>query len=247
VSERRSDFERDGYVACRRFLGTDELVALCAELSRVVRDVVPSMPRHHVFLEDAADAGSIKQLQQLHVHDPFFGGLIAEGRLPALAAELLGEPVRPVNLQFFDKRAAGSRPTPPHQDGFYFMLEPCRAVTMWLALEDVSEVQGCVRYVRGSHREGLRPHVRSGVLGFSQHIADYGAAGEVAREVAFPCQAGDLLAHDASTIHRADANRDPTQSRKALGFIYYAESARVDEARHAAYQERLAREMRRSG
>ncbi|MGA1522446.1 MAG: hypothetical protein ACO4CZ_00610 [Planctomycetota bacterium] len=64
---------------------------------------------------------------------------------------------------------------------------------------------------------------------------------------AAPRQAGDLLAHDASTIHRADANRDPTRSRKALGFIYYAESARVDEARHAAYQERLAREMRRSG
>lgn len=42
--------------------------------------------------------------------------------------------------------------TPPHQDGYYFMLEPNEAVTMWMALEDVNEENGCVRYVKESHK-----------------------------------------------------------------------------------------------
>jgi len=243
VSERRSAFDRDGFVACPGFVEPGDLERIGAALERVIRDLVPRMPPHHVFLEDAADRRSIKQLQQLHLHDPFFERLIGEGALPALAAELLGEPVLPVNLQFFDKRAAGSLPTPPHQDGQYFMLEPCHAVTMWLALEDVADEQGCVRYVRGSHRGGLRLHERSGTLGFSQHIPGYGSAAEREQEVACPCRAGDLLAHHALTVHRADANRHPTRGRKALGFIYYAASAKVDEHRHAAYQAKLAREM----
>lgn len=245
MSERRAAFDRDGFVACPGFLEACDLAHVRAELQRVIRDVVPQMPQHHVFLEDPGDVRSIKQLQQLHLHDPFFGRWMAEGTLPALAAELLGEPVRAVNLQFFDKRAEGSRPTPPHQDGHYFMLQPCRAVTMWLALEDVVEEQGCVRYVRGSHRDGLRRHERSGTLGFSQHIPGYGSASDREREIACPCRAGDLLAHHALTVHRADANRHPARSRKALGFIYYAASARVDEDRHAAYQAQLAREMER--
>ena len=243
MSRARSDFERDGFVACPGFFSDEGVAALRRELDRVFREVVPRMPPGHVFLEDPADPHSIKQLQQLHVHDPFFGRLIGEGAIPALASDLLGESVRPVNLQFFDKRAAGSRPTPPHQDGFYFMLEPCRAVTMWLALEEVGAEQGCVRYVRGSHRDGLRAHIRSGTLGFSQHIPDYGSMGELEREMPVPCAAGDLLAHDARTIHRADENRHPTRGRRALGFIYYAASAVVDERRHAAYQAQLVAEM----
>ena len=126
------------------------------------------------------------------------------------------------------------------------MITPPHALTMWLALEDVGAEQGCVRYVRGSHRRGLRRHEASGVLGFSQAIVDLGRP-EDADEVALPCRAGDLLVHHALTIHRAGDNRSATRSRQALGFIYYGVSAEVDEAAHAGYQRRLARRLRSEG
>ncbi len=37
----------------------------------------------------------------------------------------------------------------------------------WLALDDVTVENGCVRFAMGSHRMGLQPHKPSGVLGFS--------------------------------------------------------------------------------
>ena len=127
------------------------------------------------------------------------------------------------------------------------MLEPCRALTMWMALDDVDEENGCVRYVRGSHTRGMRPHGRTETLGFSQGITDFGQALDARDEVACPARPGDLLAHHALTIHRADANASATRTRRALGFIYYGESALENLAAHEAYQAKLTTEMELAG
>jgi phytanoyl-CoA hydroxylase len=116
-----------------------------------------------------------------------------------------------------------------------------------MALDDVDEENGCVRYVRGSHRVGMRPHGRTETLGFSQGITDFGQAADSRNEVACPAQPGDLLAHHALTIHRADANTSETRSRRALGFIYYGESACENVQAHEAYQSLLATEMSVAG
>ena len=124
------------------------------------------------------------------------------------------------------------------------MLNPCRALTMWLALEEVDESNGCISYVRSSHRLGVRKHQRTKTLGFSQGIADFPSPEDQAQLVKIKAQPGDLLVHDAMTIHSADKNRS-TRTRKAIGFIYYAASAKVDEVAHAVYQQQLANDLRK--
>lgn len=118
---------------------------------------------------------------------------------------------------------------------------------MWLAMDDVDEENGCVRYVRGSHRLGMRSHGRSGTLGFSQYITDYPCPNDLRHEVAFPAKPGDLLVHHAITIHRADGNRSATRSRRALGFIYYSEQAVEDAQAAQRYQQQLAKELASAG
>ena len=118
---------------------------------------------------------------------------------------------------------------------------------MWLALDEVDEENGCVRYVLGSKERGMRPHGRTQTLGFSQGITDYGLPEDQANEVALPAQPGDLLVHHAMTIHRADGNHSKTRHRRALGFIYYSEQAQEDESAHAAYQKKLSEELAQSG
>jgi phytanoyl-CoA hydroxylase len=93
----------------------------------------------------------------------------------------------------------------------------------------------------------MRPHGRTQVLGFSQGITDFGTADDLANEVPFPAKPGDLLVHHALTIHRADGNRSADRTRQALGFIYYSDRAREDAVAHAAYQRRLAEEMKTAG
>ena len=239
-------FRRDGYVFLRQFLSAEEVAEVHESMARVVRDVVPTMPAKQVYYEDIDDPSTLKQLQQLHSHDDLFREMF-EGRFKELAAVLLEGPVDGKNMQYFNKPPRIGKATPPHQDGYYFMINPSEAVTMWLALDVVDEENGCVHYVKGSNHTGFRPHGRTGTLGFSQGITDFGTAEDQKLDVSFPAQPGDLLVHHCDTIHYANGNTSQNRTRKALGLVYYAQSAQVDEAAHAAYQARLAKELAEEG
>ena len=238
-------FKEDGFVAVPEFCNSVELSSIESALAHFIDVRISQLPAEEVFYEDKANPASLKQIQRLHEHDNFLGAFFDE-KPKALAEELLGEPVIGKNLQYFNKPPGIGQATPAHQDGHYFMLQPCQAVTMWMALDHVDEENGCVRYLRGSHLDGIRPHERTQTLGFSQGIADFGK-NETREEVPCPAKPGDLLAHHALTIHRADANASLTRTRRALGFIFYGESAREDKVAHEAYRKNLADEMAASG
>lgn len=241
------EFERDGFVALRGFLTPDELQEVRENVDRLIKHVAPTMEREHVFYEDRQRPETLKQLQRLHAYDAFFKQLFEQGKFPEIAATLLRDEVIGKNFQYFNKPPGVGQPTPPHQDGYYFMLDPCEAVTMWLALDPADEENGCVRYVVGSHRRGMRPHARTQTLGFSQGITDFPQPADTDAEVALHAEPGDLLVHHAMTIHRADGNRSATRNRRALGLIYYARRAKEDTVAKAAYEARLAEELKAKG
>ena len=244
IPEKSTDsFQQLGFFVIEKFLSDAEVAQIHSELSRVQKDVIPKMPASEVYYDQKGDRNSLKQLQQLHIHDEYFAALMNNSPFQKIAEHLLGEPVEGKNLQYFNKRPMVSQPTPPHQDGHYFMIEPVKAVTLWLALDHVDEVNGCVRYLPKSHLHGLRPHARTETLGFSQGIVDYGTESDLANELAFCCTPGTLIGHHPLTVHRADRNTTQYRDRRALGFIYYGASARVDEAAHARYQSSLAKEL----
>jgi len=245
IPEKLTDsFQQLGFFVIEKFISDAEVTQIHSEFSRVQKEVIPKMSSSEVYYDQKGDRNSLKQLQRLHVHDAFFNTLMINSPFQEIAEHLLGEPVEGKNLQYFNKCPMVSQPTPPHQDGHYFMIKPVKAVTLWLALDQVDEVNGCVRYLPKSHLHGLRPHARTETLGFSQGIVDYGTESDMADEIPLCCAPGTLLGHHANTVHRADQNYSRNRDRRALGFIYYGVSARVDEAAHASYQSSLAKELK---
>ncbi|MBT4276029.1 MAG: phytanoyl-CoA dioxygenase family protein [Verrucomicrobia bacterium] len=242
-----TSFDRDGFVVFPQFVTGEALVDLLENVQRFIQDIVPQLEDKYVFYEEKNVPSSLKQVQHMGKHDPWFHHFFHTGRFREVAEMLLHGPVVPKNMQYFNKPPRIGRPTPPHQDGFYFMLNPCEAVTMWFALEEVDEGNGCVRYVKGSHKQGMRKHTRTQTLGFSQGIVDYPGEADRENELALPANAGDLLVHDSLTIHRADGNQSLCRTRQALGFIYYSDRAREDVQAHSEYQKKLTEEMRASG
>ena len=242
-----ADYDRDGYVAFDRFLGRETLDAALGKIADIRAGRIAGIPDDRIYFEDPTDRSTLKQVQELFKWDPLFHDLMFEGKARQLAEILLQDEAVGRNMQYFNKPPRVGQSTPPHQDGYYFMLKPCVAVTMWLALEQVDEETGCVRYLEGSHKAGIQPHERTETVGFSQQVKDFSGLGTRYRERAFPAEPGTLLAHDAATVHFAGANRSPTRTRQALGFIYYAKRAREDKAAQAAYQAKLAEDLRRRG
>jgi phytanoyl-CoA hydroxylase len=239
--EHLAAWDADGFVRVPGFVAPAGVAALRAAVDEVIAAVLPAMPPEHKFFKNLADPASLKQIQMLHTYCPAVAALAA-GPGSCLAAHLLRRPVALQNTQYFSKPPGGAAaPTPPHQDGAYFLLDPPgAAVTLWLALDAVDDANGAVRYVAGSHARGLRRHGPSGVLGFSRAMVDFGAAAEDTRDEAVqPAAPGDLLAHHALTIHRAPGNATQDRPRRAIGMIFYAADAREDAAGKAAYQAAL--------
>jgi phytanoyl-CoA hydroxylase len=159
----------------------------------------------------------------------------------ALARTLLGEEANSQSCEWFGKPPGSSRPTPPHQDNYYFNLKPPQALTIWMALDRVDRENGCLRYVAGSHVRGLRPHATSQILGFSQGIVDYGKEDE-AREVQIHLQPGDAVVHHCELIHRADPNLSQSRHRRAFAMVFRGVSCQVDEAGYQRYSEQVRKQ-----
>jgi phytanoyl-CoA hydroxylase len=242
--EWHENFRRDGFLLIPGFVSPDEVKLIHKHLGILISERLSLMPPEHVFYEDKDDKSTLKQLQTLFTYDPFFHELMFAGKFPELAALLLQDAAVGKNMQYFNKPPQKGKPTPAHQDGYYFMLEPNEAVTMWLALENVDEENGCVRYVKGSHLKGMRPHSKTQTLGFSQGISDFGTEDDKANEVFFATKAGDLLIHHSLTIHRADGNKSLDRTRKALGLIYYADRAKENAKAKEEYQRKLTEEIK---
>jgi len=231
--EHQPAYDRDGFVIVRQFLAPAEFGELTANLDRYIRDVVPTLPDAHAFYDQKGRPETLKQMQHMGV-DPFFKNYTQHPKWLALAQALVGEKAEGQEPEWFDKPPGTVHFTPPHQDNYYFNLKPPNVVTIWLALDPVDEENGCLRYVAGSHRRGIRPHGRSNVLGFSQGVTDYGPDDE-AREVQIHLQPGDAVCHHGETIHRADANRSKTRHRRAFAMVCKGVNCRRDEVAFARY------------
>jgi len=158
--------------------------------------------------------------------------------------ELLG-PVIPKGIEMFNKPPRIGKGTPPHQDGFYFCLTPCEALTVWIAIDDADAENGAVSYVRGSHHLGVVPHGATHVLGFSQGL-EGGEAQKFGEPALCVVRRGDCLVHHCRTIHFAGPNRTD-RSRRALGLVYYSATARLDEAAQERYRESLRKQREAAG
>ena len=233
--ETKKAFDRDGFGIVRRFLDEGELAELTGELSCFIRQVVPTMPDADAFYQDRARPETLKQINNFS-EDSYFNQYLQHPKWIELADVLVGEPLGEKQYEWFNKPPGTNHYTPPHQDNYYFKLKPAHVVTIWLALDTVNEQNGCLRYVSGSHLEGLRPHDGSNVLGFSQGITDYGS-NDQAREVQVFLRPGDAVAHHGMAIHRADANHSKTNQRRAFVMVGQGVSCRPDKeavARHEA-------------
>lgn len=232
----RAALLRDGFVMVRGLLPPDDFRQLTKNVDRYIREVVPDLDPAAAFYLDRSRPETLKQLQNLQ-RDPYFDRLRRSPVWAGLAESLLDEPIELPSVEWFNKPAGSASPTPPHQDNYYFNLVPPQVVTLWMALERVDEENGCLRYVAGSHLQGVRPHAATAVLGFSQGITDY-RPDDAAREIAVTLAPGDIVAHLGNTIHRADANTSQ-RGRRALALVCRGVSCRCDEEAFARYQAAL--------
>ena len=223
-SEILESFERDGFVVIPGFLSHAELSELDRNLYRYyVRVVMPSLRAARGPASERTSA-ALPLLQDLS-RDPYFASYPGRVKWVSLAESLLGGPVELEPPFVLNKPAGTTSATPPHQDNYLYREKVSgsqlpRILNMWLALDPMDDENGCLRFVRGSHRHGARSHTPTELFGFAHAVNDYGPRDE-ALEVPIHLQPGDLSCHHGDLIHRAEPNRSSGRSRRALSMLAY--------------------------
>jgi phytanoyl-CoA hydroxylase len=228
-------FRADGFVRVPGVFSAEGMDRIEDELSRYIAEVMPSQPgpwdgKNHTC-EVPGDLSTVWRISPVAV--PHFIEL-AGGPLRELWEACFEQRAASVPTpQFFDKYPQGTKHTPAHQDGGFSLPRVLNGCTDMgncvIVLDDMTVENGCLYYVRGSHRDqsgvssmgALRRH-EDGVVGFSRALADW-SEDDASREVPMLAKRGDVIVHHCLVIHRAGVNSTPDKHRRSLGFSYQSE------------------------
>jgi ectoine hydroxylase len=148
-------FHRDGVLALPARFSLDEVAALNAALEELMADDVPENIREKV-------SGVVRSSFDLHRRHPLFQRLISDPRFVVPAHQILGDdPVYAMQVKVNAKEAFTGEQWQWHydfathhrEDG---LPEPV-ALNMHIFLDEVTEFNGPLMFVRGSHLDGPPP------------------------------------------------------------------------------------------
>ena len=131
-----------------------------------------------------------------------------------MVSQLIGPDIALWNTSFFAKPAFSGKRTPWHQDGEYWPIRPLATCTAWLALDDSTPENGCLRVIRGSHTaRKLRAHntVDRDDVTLNQELD--AAEFDEADAVDVVLKAGQISLHDVYLLHGSEPNRSPRPRR----------------------------------
>ena len=111
---------------------------------------------------------------------------------------------------------SGKSEFPWHQDNGYVSIDPATNVTIWIALDDVDEQNGCVWVMPESHLRGRLPHAQQNG-GWHLEVPAQG------RGIPAPLRAGEAIAFTGLTLHRSLLNH--TDRPRRAFFIEYCDAA----------------------
>ncbi len=126
------------------------------------------------------------------------------------------------------KMPGDSKPTPWHQDWPYWPMNETGALSIWIALDDVDEQNGCMMFVPKSQR--IR-NLKAVDLVEPHDIFEDAGVAERNKAAVVRMKAGSCTFHDGLTFHFAHAN-NTDKPRRALAIIYMADGTTYSGAGH---------------
>jgi ectoine hydroxylase-related dioxygenase (phytanoyl-CoA dioxygenase family) len=208
-----ADFNRDGYLSRLGIFPAEEI----ADIRRYFDELLART------LAAGADSYSISTAHLRHgrVYD-----LLTDSRIVPYVRDLLGEDIIGWGSHFFCKMPGDGKRVSWHQDASYWPLTPSKAVTVWLAIDDASVENACVRFIPGSHWLGhltytLTENDDSNVLNQAVGVEQLSAPFDN------QLKAGEISIHSDLLVHGSEANSS-TRRRCGLTLRYCPAGVRAE-------------------
>ncbi len=192
--EQIAAFNRNGYLSKIRIFDEDEIT----EIRRYFDELLA---------KTLAAGGDSYSISTAHLRYGRVYDILTDRRIVMRIKDLLGENVIAWGSHFFCKMPGDGKRVSWHQDSSYWPLTPSMAVTAWLAIDDATVENACMRYIPGTHQFGhltytLSENDEGNVL--NQTVKGAETFGD---PVDVELKAGEMSIHSDLLLHGSEANQ----------------------------------------
>ena len=152
----------------------------------------------------------------VHLISPVFNKLCLNNKILNAVESIIGKNILICGTTLFIKNANEKGFVSFHQDAKYIGLEPHNWVTVWIAVTDSNEKNGCMRIWPGSHKKKLKNHKQK----FDEN--NLLTRGQTIENVPFEetdpvvLEAGQMSLHHPTVIHGSGLNKS---NDRRIGFV----------------------------
>jgi len=232
-SEQVAQFWKNGWLVVEDAVSSGQLSALRAELGRWIEEsrhqsepfgppTVDGRPRFDMAEGHSAVSPALRRVNNPSDISPAYDYVRRNAAMVDMVADLIGPDVKFHHCKINLKQPDANTRVGFHQDFTYTPHCNDDIVTALLMLDDMTEENGCLKVVPGSHK-GPRHSLFAGNR-FTGYIADETMAAFENETVAATGRAGSVCLMHTNVVHGSEANRS-TRPRGLYICVYTAADA----------------------
>jgi len=144
TAEQLKNYKNKGYISPVNALSSPE--------AKEIRDEIEKIEKNW--------PGALEGINRNYIHllSPVFNKVCLNKNILDAVESIIGKNILICGTTLFIKNPNEKGFVSFHQDAKYIGLEPHNWVTVWLAVTDTNEHNGCMRMLPGSHKENLKSH-----------------------------------------------------------------------------------------
>lgn len=218
TAERIAQYHEQGYLIPPLRLPAARVDSLRSTLDQLIRDNPGVRPEKLVSAHALGKNGG-KNDEGVQGSAAFLE-LAREPAILDLVEQLIGPDIILWGCHVFCKPAGDGQETPWHQDGHYWPMRPLATCTVWVALDESTVENGCLRVIPRSHAAKFtHPHLLEDRTDLVLNLRTRDDAFDEKQAVDLQLQPGEMSMHDVFMIHGAAVNRS-TKRRAGVALRY---------------------------
>ncbi len=204
----QATYRKQGYLIVENMLDGRELAALQGVAETLLAEPVADEVGFHKI----GKGQDLRFLRHRHQDQPALREFLFSDKIVQVLAVLLGPNPHLFNEQFVVKGPKTGAKFAWHQDGAYVGFDHPAYISLWFALDDTTEENGCVRVLPRdlSRQEHVDPHRLA-----EDKATQIGYDGDNPG-IAATCAAGSMVAFSSTTLHSSGGNTTDRARRAYL-------------------------------
>jgi phytanoyl-CoA hydroxylase len=188
--EQVAQYEQEGYVVVPNLLD--------AELAQAWKSIL----KQRLAEEGKLDEPSGVRVWMSDQMDPFTRSRVLDTKIGQILQQLIGPNIEFLSVKAVFKNAKTTFNSPWHQDWFYW--QGSNKISIWIALDDATPENGCLRMIPGTHRQLFEMTMVEDGPGFNRQVSDEALHGLPIETL--PVRRGDAVFFHDLALHGSTPN-----------------------------------------